>query len=177
MATYPKRPIVFRSMGDAFVAYAKRRHWEGANQTFVPHAPLVMTGGYIVEAASPSTAIFGFALQDAHNVAAGASLIEFLPAIDGLEFNANFLGADAANNTLAAADFGGSYDLIKKSDYFGTGKAGWFVQDAAAAAAVKMVRAETDVKLATEVDNSYVKAGDINARPTFVVLSSVRTYE
>lgn len=174
--TFPKQALKVRVLGDAFLAYAKRRLPEGASQTFVPHAPLVLTSGYLVEAASPVVDVWGFALGESHNTTAGAAYAEYLPAIDGVEFFANFLGASAVNNAFAITDLKGSFQMAKSATLLGPSRPGWYVVDTGTTAAAKMVSVDTDHRIPTEVDNDVVHAGDTNARPSFVILDSIRSY-
>lgn len=175
MATYPIKGIAVVDPQSHMLGYLLRRHEEGATQTFPADSPLVMTSGYLVEAADPATAVFGFAKKEGQNGSAGANLAEFLPAYHGLGIYANFLATGGATNVLTQVDFGGSFELQKNA--VGVGSANvWHAADVATNAALKMVSSESDVTLQDESEGRAA-AGDNDARVSFILLDSVRTWK
>ncbi len=174
MPTFAKQMLGVFSLNDPELSYLARTVPEGANQTFVAGAPVVVTAGLIVEAADPATDVYAFALRAGQNSTGKKSKI--VPVVDGVAFYANFLTAAGADNVLAAADLGGSFELRKAA--VGPGGATiWFVADQAAAPAVKIVSFATDQILPNAVGNSYAAVGDTNARVTAIVLDSVRSFD
>ncbi|HBY61912.1 MAG TPA: hypothetical protein DEH78_18995 [Solibacterales bacterium] len=172
--TYNRLALGVRSLSDNLSYFALATP-EGASQTFKRNWPVVITSGYAVEAANPVTALYGFAGEDAHNAAAGAYTINVYPVTSDLVIEANFLAASAANNVLAAADFGGSFRLAKHADALGTGKAGWYVEDTGSTTAVKIISFRSSHVLPNS-EEGEAKAGDTNARIVAKPLAAVVTY-
>lgn len=170
--TYPKQALAVSFPSDAWLGYNTRYVPEGASQTFVSSSPVVFSSGYIVAAASPSTAIAAISLQAGSNTTAGAVNIPVLPAYNGLVLFLNFLGAAAADNVLAAADMGTSFELEVDSNLLGTGLAGWYLQDATVAPSVKITSFASDYIFPNNSEVVAV-AGDTNARVTGEVIDSV----
>jgi hypothetical protein len=151
-------------------------------ETFIASAPIVITGGFVVEAAAPVTALWGFALEDAHNGASdGLHECKIIPCFAGLTFYANFLatGDAGGDNALAAADLGAAgFEIFKANVYPPASTAVWFVQDDATAKAAKMVSLRTDWVLPNKIiPRGNCAVGDINARVEWSVIQAVRTYD
>jgi hypothetical protein len=170
--TYGKQALAVSVPSDAWLGYNTRYAPEGASQTFVSSSPLVFSSGYLVVGADPTTAIACFSLQAGHNTTAGAYNIPVLPAYNGLVLFGNFLGAAAADNVLAAADMGASFDLKLSSTLLGASSPGWYILDAAASACVKITSFASDMVLPNSSETVAV-AGDTNARVTAEVVDSV----
>lgn len=81
-------------------SHASEDMLEAATQTFKKGAPIEPSAGYMAEG-SALTAIVGFAEQDGHNVAAGASKVRVL----------KFSGGQIFEGTLGV-DNGGAADLV-----------------------------------------------------------------
>src|SRR5262245_14573368 len=118
---------------DATMLESITREWpEGASQTFLAGAPLKLVSGLALKFVTPTDGkLAGFALSDGHNVASGAS-VTVIPAFPHIEIECNFLGAAAADNVLAAADFGNKFDLLESTTLIGGDTAGWYISDATA---------------------------------------------
>jgi hypothetical protein len=174
--TFPKRALGVRLEDSPVLGYAARWEQEGASQTYVAGAPVVITSGYIVEGANPVTAIMGFAIEAGHNVAAGAALAKFLPAVDGLIFYANLLASAAADRALVATDLGSSYRIAKDSNLLGTGSAGWFIEATGTTTACKVVSFRADLIVPNEV-NDRAAVGDTNPRVGAIALDSIRQWK
>ena len=178
--TFPKQRLSCVRLDQPNMAPYVREHDEGVSETFVTGAPVVITAGLIVEGASPATDIYGFSVRAGQNLAAPTRRAEFIPVVDGLEFFANFLGAAGADNVIAAADYSvaAGRDLEKANILPGAVEA-WYVLDAAVAASVRMTSDRSDYTRNAGEENpgtARVVVGDTNARPTFVVLASVRSW-
>lgn len=171
--TYPKQALRVFAPNDATLGAVSEYFLEGATQTFLENSPVVMTGGYIVAAADPVTAVFGIVLEDAHNdLADGTHKVRLVPVNQQVGIYANFLGAGAANNVLAAADLGLDRDLEYDANALGTGLPGYYVQDSAASAAVNIFSFNNDWPYPNSIESIAV-AGDTNARISAVFLNSV----
>lgn len=182
--TYRKDHLrVYSHVTGLDLAPYKRYIEEGATQTYVQGAPVVLTGGLIVEGANPATAVLGFAQRPGRNAAAGANLAEVVPFHDGIYFYANFLatGGAGGNNVFATADLGGSYRIAKANVHYDGGGAMWFVEDTGTTTAAKMVDLNSDIirghAAGADDQPERVQNGDTNARASFVVLDSVRTWK
>lgn len=169
--TYLTRTLRVRQPSDPHMSYAVRRLPEGATQTFIASAPVVVTSGLVVEAADPVAAVFGIAVRDGQNVASGA-LAELIPIVDGLEFYANFLATGGGDNVLAAADLNNANPFQVEKNTVG-GNIIWHAADASTTDACDMVSFDSDQQLANQV-GSKVEAGDTNARCSFVFIDSIR---
>lgn len=174
---FPKRPLGVRLEDNPVLSYAARWEPEAANQTYLAGSPVVINAGFIEEAATPAASILGFALEGGHNnPVAGASLAKFLPAVSGLIFYANLLGAAAADRALVATDFGASYRLAKAANPFGTGKPGWYIEATATTAACKIISFRADL-IVPNSPKDRAEVGDTNARVGAIVLDSVRQWK
>ncbi len=174
--TFPKRALGVRLEDNPVLSYAARWEPEGATQTYVAGAPVVLTAGFIVEAANPATSMLGIAIEAGHNAAAGAKLAKFLPAIDGLIFYANLLAASAADRALVATDLGTSYRIAKDANLLGTGKPGWYIEATGTSTACKVVSFRADLIVPNENDDRAA-VGDTNPRVGAIVLDSVRQWK
>lgn len=123
---------------DAVMLELITREWpEGASQTFVKYSPLALSSGLAIAFVAPATAkLAAWALTDGHNTT-GASVSVAL-AVAEVEIEANFLGAAAADNILAAADFGEKFDLLASSTLLGASSPGWYISDATADPSVRI---------------------------------------
>lgn len=175
MATYPHRRLRLRMPHSSFMSYAVRRLPEGANQTFLAHAPVVLASGLVVVAANPATDVFGFALRDGQNEASGA-IADVLPAIDGVEVFGTLLADTAADHTIVATDLGSTARLVTHANH-DQGDNSWHFSTLATTHAVKIVSFETDIILPNETEAAFTQVGDVNARVGAVVLDSVRSYQ
>lgn len=172
--TYPTQELKVRSLSDN-LSYLALYLPEGASQTFLRGWPVVITSGYVVEGANPVTALFGFAGENAHNSPAGAYTISVIPATPDVVVEGNFLASSAADNVLAAGDFGGSFRLAKGANLLGASKPGWYIEDTGSSTSVKIVSARSSHVLPTS-EEGEAKAGDTNARLVAKPLASVITY-
>ena len=147
---------------------------EGATQTFKRGAPLTITAGLLVAAASPVAAatLAGFAEEDAHNDAGGITRIQFAPAKPGMHIYANFLGAAGIDNVFAQADLGVAFDIELDADGHPDGGEIYFVLDAAGTAnAALMVADKSDVQPADTL-GSRAEVGDTNVRVLFRIVDA-----
>lgn len=173
--TFRKEQLSVYLLQENTLQYATRTLPEGASQTFVAGAPVVVTSGLVVEAANPATAIAAFAMKAGQNTTGAFSKV--VPVIDGVAFYANFLAAAGADNVLAAADVMGSGFDFGKGAYGADGSVIWVILDSAAAAAVKIVGLDTDQVVPNVQNNSYAEVGDTNARVSAIVLDSIRSFD
>lgn len=176
MSTFPKLGLTLRETGNSFLSFASRKLPEGASQTFVPHAPVVLTSGLIVQAASPATAVLGFALEAGSNGSAGAKRVPVVPAIDGITVFGNCMLPSVANETLAAADLGATRRLVLGATFISATRPGWYFEDDSNDQGVRIVSFQTDTFLPNVVDPSFAVVGDINPRVEAVVLAAIRTW-
>lgn len=177
MATFPIRGLHVKLLNDRDLSDAVIRLPEGVAETFVAGAPVVVTGGFVVAAASPATAIFGFAMDAGSNTLAnGDTLVRVLPVSDDVRLVANFLATGGTTNVLDATDLGGSFELELGAGIQPDGTDAWFVADQAVAPSVLMESFESDTFPANTVNNTFAAAGDDDARVTFRVLSSVMAH-
>lgn len=168
--TWHKKDIVVLSRSRPDAQYVVFSCPEGASVTAKRGWPVVVTSGYVVEAASPATAIFGFLAEDAHNDAvAGTHQISVIPALPDVLIEANFLAASAADNVLAAGDFGGKFRLVKSAGGM------WYVEDTGTTTAVKIVNLVPETVSPT-IHPPRAVAGDTNARVIASVLDAVCTW-
>lgn len=170
--TYPKQALAVSIPSDAWLGYNTRYVPEGASQTFVSSSPLVFSSGYLVVGATPTTAIAAFALQAGSNTTAGAVNVPVLPVYNGVVIFANFLGAAAADNVIAAADLGGSFDLDLSATLLGASSPGWYIEDGAASACIKITSFASDY-IFPNISETVAVVGDTNARVTGEVVDSV----
>lgn len=175
MSTFIKKQLCAFHLFDPELGYATRRVPEGASQTWVAGAPIVMTSGLATEAADPVTALYAFALEAGQNTTGAKTKI--LPVVDGVAFYGNFLASGGADNTLAAADLDAAGFRIAKGAYGDAGQVIWFIEDTGTTTACKITSFETDQHLPNIVNNTYAAVGDTNARVTAIVLDAVRSYD
>lgn len=174
--TFRKQALAVAIPSDAYLGYVSRNLPEGASQTFVSSAPVVITAGFIVEGANPVTAVGLIALEAAHNNGvAGAVTVKVIPCYHGLVLFGNLLGAAAADNVLAATDLGLNVRLSRSATLLGAASPGWFFEDTAASVAVKITSFESDQRVPNNVETIAV-AGDTNARLTGEVLTAVMNF-
>jgi len=170
--TYPKRGIQVFAPNDAYLSAVSVYLPEGLNQTFTGVNPVVVTGGYVVLAADPVTSVAGICLEDGHNTAAGTYNVRVVPVSQDVGVYANFLGNAAADNVLAAADLYLSRDFEYDANMISAGVGGWYVEDGAASASVKIVSFNSDIAIPNNSESIAV-AGDTNARVSALFLNSV----
>lgn len=176
--TWPKvNASLFNPHSDV-LSYAALRLPEGATVTNVAGAPVVHAAGYIVEAADPVTAIFGWSLLAGLNKAAAtdAGDAKVVPIIPAFRLYANFLatGDAGADNVLAAADLGVDYELQKAA----VGPASaviWHAADDQTDEALQMVSFKSDVQPAN-VTRYKSADGDTNARCEFAFIQDIIEY-
>lgn len=168
--TFTKGALGFGMPGDSYLEYAVLYSPEAASQTFLTASPVIWSSGYLAIASTdPVTSLIGFSLQAGSNVAAGSATTKWIPCYAGLKVFGNFLGAAAADNTLAAADLGTTRDLtVLASNY-------WYILDAGAAPGVIITSFASDQRVPNNSETVAV-AGDTNARITVEVLASVNDY-
>lgn len=173
--TFAKSALSVVIPSDAYLGFASRHALEGSTQTFVSSAPVVLTAGYIVAAANPATAVYGFALEAGHNITQGTQQIKFLPCYHGLEINANFLGSAAADNDIVVADWGLAVRIALSATLLGASSPGWYLEDTGSTQAAKISDFKSDV-LVPNSSETRAFAGDTNARVRAVVLTSVNSF-
>lgn len=160
---------------DAVMLELITREWpEGASQTFVKYSPLALSSGLAIAFVAPGTAkLAAWALTDGHNTT-GASVSVVL-ATPEVEIEANFLGAAAADNVLAAADFGGKFDIDVSATLLGASSPGWYIKDATADPTVRI----TQFPPVAKANSSTVRtaAGDTNARVRAMAMYSVTHWD
>ena len=141
--------------------------------TFVQGAPIKLASGLALEWVNPSDAdIWAFSMAAAVD---GETTVEAMYATPDVVLEANFLGAAAADNVLAAADRGLSRDLLKAANLLGTGEAGWYISDAAADAGVIICEFESQYVFPTTNESAAV-VGDTNARLRAFVIPGVSAW-
>lgn len=135
-----------------------RSQAEGGSQTFKRGAPLVTSGGYLVEAASPvdpNDVIEGVAQAPGHNSSAGTDTASYVPAHPGVEFVGVLSDDTAGTHTLAQADLETAYGLVKDSS-----SGAYFINYANTATPVVFVKAAVDA------------IGTVDGRVRFVFIDS-----
>ncbi len=167
--TYTKAALGFGLPGDSYLEYGVVYLPEAASETFIANSPVKWSSGYITVGATSGAAIIGFALTAGHNGSAGANNVEVIPCYAGLKVFGNFLGAAAADNTLAAADLGVAYELALVTSTY------WYFLDATSTPAVIITSFESDQRVPNNSQTVAV-AGDTNARITGEVLASVNDW-
>lgn len=135
---------------------------EGASQTFPAGSPLAYSSGLLVEFVAPATALLAAFTEEAGQNGTGkrTTCVLAMPSI--VEVEANFLGAAAADNTIAAADVGGKFDLLKSTTLIGGASAGWYISDATADPSVR-IATFAPMREPNEV-RSVGQALDVNCR-------------
>lgn len=137
---------------------------EADSQVWKPGWPVIMASGKVTEWVNAAGGlIWGFALADGQNATSGLAPAKFVPAYNYVFVEANFLGASAADNALAAGDLGGQFDLTKEDDLLGTGVDGWYILDASSEDTITIVAFETAHTL-PDADAYQTAALDTNAR-------------
>lgn len=175
--TFGKKKLAVAAPNDAYLAAVSRDWPEAASQTFTDHAPVTLTGGYVVECASAITAsvpIAGLCLVDAHNNAAdGSSYVRCVPLLgDAIGFYANVLATGAADYTLLATDLGMTGQLEKGTNYPTTSAGGWFAVSTATTPSVTIIGFESD-SVPNNQSATIAAAGDTNARVTVLPQAEV----
>jgi hypothetical protein len=167
--TWPKRPLFAVAPSAAIVGLMERRWPEGASQTFPIGAPLKVSSNTLVEWTA-GTDLAALSVAAGQNTTGATCAVYFL--VPGIELEGNFLGSAAADNILAAADVGTAFVLAKSTTLLGTGNAGWYVEDNASNACVKLceLMAEQPVP---NVNATYPAVGDTNARVRVMPLTSL----
>lgn len=171
--TFPKQQMAVYQPDDAWLGMVTQYLPEGASQTFVDGAPVIFSSGYIIIHATsdPITEdIAGFAQEAGHNTTAGAKQVGVVPCIPGIHLHANFLGAAAADNVLAQTDLGITRDLDYSATLLGAASPGYYIEDAAANATVKIVSFKSDYTPSVGTNQVQAAAGDTNARLRAAVL-------
>jgi hypothetical protein len=134
---------------------------EGASQTFPAGSPLAFSSGLLVVFVAPTTALLAAFTEEVGHNTTGARTTCVL-AVPGVEIEANFLGAAAADNVIAAADMGGKFDLLSSSTLIGGASAGWYISDATADPSVRL-SAFAPLREANRLE-SVGATGDTNCR-------------
>jgi hypothetical protein len=135
---------------------------EGATQTWPAGSPVAISSGLAVVFVAPTTAkLAGFALSEGHNLAAGQDA-EVVLARSPVEVEVSFLGAAAADNVLAAADYGSKFDLLSSATLINSADPGWYLSDATADPALRITQFPP-IRVPNS-ENSRTTAGDTNAR-------------
>jgi hypothetical protein len=175
--TYPRRGPEVKAE-DSFLSALIRNDPEGASQTFPAGAPLVWSSGLLIEDASPvalDATVVGFARRAGQNLASGG-ISEYIAAVPGLRFFANFLNdtnPDSTTNALAAADLGTAFEMQKDTGITEDGgAAAWHVADATTTAAARMVSFESDYVPSNAANARGAAVADLNARVSFILLAS-----
>jgi len=173
--TFVKGQMAVRMPNDAMLAVVPYYLQEGASQTFLNGSPVVITSGYVVAAADGATTVEGFALEDAHNSAAGTDKIKIVPASTGnaLHVYANFLTTAAADNILAATDLGLNATIEYAATASSSGGPIWHAGDSESSAGLRLVGFECEPAYipANQAELGPV-AGDTNARCRFALLDT-----
>ena len=159
--TWDKGPLRLFSLSNSFLSLVERRVPEGASQTFVTHAPLKIVSGLAVEWTSGTDIAF-WSAGDGRNTTGADAMVYFATPELGIE--ANFLGSAAADNVLAAADFGTAFDLAKSATLLGTGKPGWYLQDSTSSVMARICQFHCEMALPNKLPTLRPTAGDTNAR-------------
>lgn len=173
MATFTKQASKVYNYDNPYLSLLFREGLEAAAQTFKEGWPLklpVGTGLY-TEWVNPGDGdIAAFAAQDATGVTSTKILIVLAEPTKVL-VEANFLGAAGIDNVLAQTDFGIARDLEKLATLINGTLPGWYIEDAAAAAAVKILSGRNAAMGLTLESDAL--AGDTNARVRARILDSV----
>lgn len=163
--TYPKRGLKVLDRQNTHLSMATRRLPLTTGQTIPEGAPMKIASGLLLEWVSIADALmYAIAVEEKTSSAAG-DRVECVLSVPQLELEGSFLGSSAADNVLAAGDFGTGRLLIKNANLLGTGKAGWFIQDGTGAAeAVRLVDDTTNEVVPNAAGPTRAVAGDTNAR-------------
>lgn len=164
--TFAKEGLAIGAPHDGTLSYATRDLPEGATQTFVEGAPVVITAGLVVQAADPVTAINGIATAAADNVATGGiSKVCSLTPRDR-EIYATLLGAADADHVLVAADLGADVGIALAAGAGPGGSDIWTAQIGGTGASVSSFQGDQVPKDRTD---SRAQVGDTNARVLIIV--------
>lgn len=158
--TWQKAPLRLFGLSNSFLSLVEREIPEGASQTFVTHSPIKIASGLAVEWTSGTDIAF-WSCGSGQNTTGAKGMFYFATPDIGIE--ANFLGAAAADNVLAAADFGITRD-IAKGNLLGAANDAWYIQDSADGVMVKICQFHTETKVPNELPSLRPAAGDTNAR-------------
>jgi hypothetical protein len=160
--TYAKGYLQPIAPSNSYLSLYEREMPEAASQTFPEGSPLKFSSGLLAEFVNPTDGkIAAISLIAGQNTT--GALTKVVLTSDILWFEANFLGAAAADNVLAAADVGTSFDLAKSTTLLGTGYPGWYLQDATSDVAAKIGRL-VSAQVPPQSDSSLPAVGDTNAR-------------
>ena len=173
--TYVKQSLRVIAPSDSYVSLIERRLPEGASQTFPIGAPLKLASGLAVVWVSVADApLAAISLEAGHNTTGRE--VACIYANTDIEIEANFLGSAAADNVLAAADFGTDFDLASSSTLIGGADPGWYIADTTVGPAVCM----SNYRVNQQIPNSEVmlaEAGDTNARVRAKFLQDVLQWD
>ena len=159
-----------------FLALITREAPEGASQTFPAFSPTKIASGLHAVFVNPTDGLLAaFAVIAGQNTTGANTKI--VRAVQGVEIEANFLGAAAADNVLAAADYGGKFDLLSSSTLIGGASAGWYISDATADPSVRISAFKTSHPLPNVVATDPA-VGDTNARVRAIpILTKTHWYD
>jgi hypothetical protein len=167
--TWPKRALFAVNASASHIQLLERRVPEGATQTFPAGAPLKISSNLVVEWTAGADLAYLSLAAGQNTTGAQAACLMMMP---GIELEGNFLATSAADNVLAAGDFGTAYVLAKSSTLLGTGNAGWYVEDNVTNANVKICEFFGEQPV-PNVLTTYPEAGDTNARVRVTPLISL----
>ncbi len=177
--TFIKQAIAVKRDDNSFLSFAKETELEGITETYVADAPVVLTAGFIVEAANPATVVHGFALRAGQNgAAAGDKVAEFLTAYPGITIYGNALdGTDpvAVTEVLADADIGATMRLARAAILPASAN-GWYFSDTASSHAVMIMNRKSDYTIPNSAQLRALN-GDIDARLSATLLDAARQFE
>lgn len=133
---------------------------EGDSQTYPLGSPLMYSSGKYIEWTSGNkiAALSAKAGQNSTGIKTNVYLL-----VPGIFLEANFLGSAAADNVLAQADHGTSFDIAKGANLLGTGDAAYYLQDSTSAVVAKIAAFKASSPEPQAVE-SQPAAGDTNAR-------------
>jgi hypothetical protein len=182
--TYPRRRIVPKAEG-SLLSFLIREVPEAASATFPIGAPLAWSSGYIAEASAAAldisadtNTVIGFAARAGQNgSSAGDYNSEFILAVPGLPFFANFLNDANPHNTtnaIAAADRGANYTMQSDANITEDGgNATWHVADVTTNGCAHMLSFQSDHIPENQANAAGAVVGDLNARVMFTLVDSI----
>lgn len=174
--TFTKQALRPIEPSNPYCSLVERRLPEGASQTFPPGSPLKLASGLAIVFVSASDGpIAAISVESGHNTASGSE-IACIIAHPNLEIEANFLGSAAADNVLAAADFGSDFDLASSSTLINSADAGWYIQDSTSSVSVTMMNYRVN-QISPTTNALLAAAGDTNARVRARILQDVLHYD
>ncbi len=174
--TYTKQALRPIEPSNVYGSLVERKLPEGASQTFPPGSPLKLASGLAIVFVSASDGpIAAISTESGHNTASGSEIMCVI-AHPNLEIEANFLGSAAADNVLAAADFGGDFDLATSTTLIGGADAGWYIQDSTSSVSVTMMNYRVN-QLSPTSNVMLAEAGDTNARVRARILQDVLHFD